>query len=87
MIRVTAAEAQKQFGLYTERAQREPVTITKHGRDNVVLLSAEAYERLKSFDTRESYSVYDLPDDLAEAILKTAEEFAVHLDDEPDEKA
>jgi prevent-host-death family protein len=87
MVRVTAAELQKQFGLYTERAQREPVTVTKHGRDSVVLLSAEAYERLKSFDTREAYSAYDLPDDIAEAILKTAEELAEHLDDEPDEKA
>ncbi len=69
MFRVTAAEAQKQFGLYTEKAQREPVTVTKHGRDSVVMLSVADYERLKSFDTRESYSVFDLPDDLAEAIL------------------
>lgn len=87
MVKATAAEVQKQFGLYTEKAQREPVTITKHGRDSVVMISSEAYERLKSFDTRESYSVYDLPDDIAEAILKTAEEFGVHLDEEPDDKA
>lgn len=87
MVKATAAEVQKQFGLYTEKAQREPVTITKHGRDSVVMISSEAYERLKSFDTRESYSVYDLPDDIAEAILKTAEEFGVHLNEEPDDKA
>ena len=87
MIKVSAADAQKQFGVYTEKAQREPVTVTKHGRDSVVMISSEAYERLRSFDTRESYSVYDLPDDIAEAILKTAEEFGVHLDQEPDDKA
>lgn len=87
MIKVTAAEAQKQFGLYTEKAQREPVTVTKHGRDSVVLISSAAYERLKSFDTREAYSVYDLPDDIAEAILKTADELAVHIDEESDDDA
>ena len=69
MIKVSAAELQRQFGSYSEKAQREAVTITKHGRDSLVMISAEAYERLKSFDTRESYSVFDLPDDIAEAIL------------------
>ncbi len=69
MVRATAAEVQKQFGLYADKAQTEPVTITKHGRDSVVLLSVADYERLKSFDTRESYSVFDLPNDIAEAIL------------------
>jgi len=69
MVRVSSAEFQKQFGLYTEKAQREPVTVTRHGRDSVVLLSVADYERLRSYDTREAYSVYDLPDDIAEAIL------------------
>jgi prevent-host-death family protein len=83
MVRVTAAQLQKQFGAYSEQAQREPVTITRHGRDSLVLLSASDYERLKSFDTRESYSVYDLPDDLAEAILNAkAPEWTSKYDDE-----
>ncbi len=75
MVRVSAAELQKAFGAYSETAQREPVTITKHGRDSLVLMSAEAYERLKSFDTRETYSIFDLPDDLADAILTTEAEW------------
>ena len=69
MLRISSAELQRQFGLYSEKAQREPVTVTRHGRDSVVLMSIADYERLKSFDTREAYSVFDLPDDLAEAIL------------------
>lgn len=82
MVRVSAAEVQKQFGRYTETAQREPVTITKHGRDSVVMISTAAYERLKSFDTREAYSVDDLPDDIAEAILNAADAFADKIDDD-----
>ena len=68
MVRVTAAEVQKQFGAYSERAQREPVTITKHGRDSLVLISAEDYERLKSLDTRKAYYAWELPDDIVEAM-------------------
>ena len=70
MVRVSAAELQKQFGTYSEKAQREPVTITKHGRDSLVLLSAEAYERLKSMDTRKAYYAWELPDDIVEAMEK-----------------
>ncbi|MBN9305853.1 MAG: hypothetical protein BGO82_01530 [Devosia sp. 67-54] len=69
MVRASAAQVAKQFGVYAEKAQREPVTITRHGRDSVVLMSVADYERLRSYDTREAYSVYDLPDDIAEAIL------------------
>ncbi len=70
MVRVSAAELQKQFGTYSEKAQREPVTITKHGRDSLVLVSAEAYERLKSFDTRKHYYAWELPDETVQAMEK-----------------
>ncbi len=43
MITVTSAEFQKQFGQFRELAQREPVTVTSHGRDSVVLVSAVEY--------------------------------------------
>ena len=68
MAKVTSAQLQKQFGTYSEIAQREPVTITNHGRDSLVLLSAEAYARLKSFDTRKSYYAWELPDDIVAAL-------------------
>jgi PHD/YefM family antitoxin component YafN of YafNO toxin-antitoxin module len=35
-----------------DRALTEPVTITKNGRDRLVLLSAEEYARLKRRDRR-----------------------------------
>ena len=78
MVRVSAGELQKAFGTYSEKAQREPVTITKHGRDSLVLLAADAYERLKSMDTRKAYYAWELPDDIIKAI-----EDAIPPDDEP----
>ena len=47
---VTSAEFQKAFGRYCEEALREPVTITHHGRESLVLLSAGEYRRLKERD-------------------------------------
>lgn len=72
MDRVSSAEVAKRFGLYGEIAQREPVVITNHGRDSLVLLSAAEFTRLKSLDTRRVYRPADLPPDLREA-LETAE--------------
>ncbi|MEP3280479.1 MAG: type II toxin-antitoxin system Phd/YefM family antitoxin [Stappiaceae bacterium] len=52
MTTVTSAELQKNFGRYGEIAQREPVMVTNHGRESLVLLSADAYRRLATLDTR-----------------------------------
>ena len=46
MTKVSATEFQNQVGRYIDAAQREPVTVTSHGRDRVVLLSPELYRRL-----------------------------------------
>lgn len=68
MVKVTSAEAQKQFGRYGEIAQREPVSITNHGRESLVLLSAAEYARLKALDTRKAHYAWELPDDLLKAL-------------------
>lgn len=47
MRRVSSTEFQKKVGLYQDLALAEPLTITRNGRDKVVLLSAEEYSRLK----------------------------------------
>ncbi len=44
--KVPATRFQKETGRYLDLAQREPVTVTSHGRDKVVLLSVPEYERL-----------------------------------------
>lgn len=45
-------EFRRQFGRLRTVARREAVIVTSHGRDNVVLLSAEEYQRLRSLDRR-----------------------------------
>ena len=51
MVKVTSAEMQKRFRQYSELAQREPVSITNHGRESLVLMSAAEFQRLKALDT------------------------------------
>lgn len=52
MKKVTAGEFKKQTGEYQEMAQREPLTITKHGRPSLVLLSFDEYQKLTGQPTR-----------------------------------
>lgn len=52
MVRVSAGECQRQWGRVQDLAIAEPVTITSNGRDRMVLLSAEEYQRLKRRDRR-----------------------------------
>lgn len=56
MFTVTSAELQKKFGRYRAIAHREPVSVTSHGNEDVVLLSAEEYGRLKSRDREALYA-------------------------------
>lgn len=51
-VTVSSAEFLKAYGRVTETALREPVTITSHGRERLVLLSADEYRRLKQNDRR-----------------------------------
>ncbi|KAA1054433.1 type II toxin-antitoxin system Phd/YefM family antitoxin [Azospirillum argentinense] len=46
MKSMSAKDAKNAFGLLLDTARAEPVTIEKHGRPVVVVLSIEEYERL-----------------------------------------
>lgn len=48
MARTTALEFQRKFGEFQHQAQREPVEITRHGRREFVLMSAEHYDWLRA---------------------------------------
>ncbi len=47
---ISASDFQKRVGEFSDIARREPVTVTRHGRPSLVLLSAEDYERLKQIE-------------------------------------
>ncbi len=51
-MRVTTAEFIKNYGSLADRALMEPVTITKNGRDRLVVVSVEEYDRLARRDRR-----------------------------------
>ena len=51
-MRVSSTEFQQEFGSLAEKARSEPVTIICEGRDELVLLSAAEYDRLKRRDRR-----------------------------------
>ena len=46
MAQTTAVEFQRKLGEFQHRAQREPVEITRHGRRELVLMSADHYDWL-----------------------------------------
>jgi PHD/YefM family antitoxin component YafN of YafNO toxin-antitoxin module len=51
-VTVSSAEFLKAYGRISETALSEPVSITNHGRERLVLLSADEYRRLKLNDRR-----------------------------------
>ena len=51
-MRVTTAEFIKNYGSLADRALMEPVTITKNGRDRLVVVSVEEYDRLSRRNRR-----------------------------------
>ena len=64
-MRVSSVEFLRNYGSLTDKAIAEPVTITRNGRDRLVVLSIEEYERLKRRDRR-VYAVEDMtPEQLA----------------------
>ncbi len=68
-MRVTTAEFIKNYGSLADKALVEPVTITKNGRDRLVVVSAEEYGRLARRDRR-VVQPGDLTDEQAALIAK-----------------
>lgn len=81
-MKVSTAEFIKNYGTLADRALTEPVTITKNGRDRLVIISADEYSRLKRRDRR----VVRLEDFSEEEITHIAKSEMsnehAHLDDE-----
>jgi prevent-host-death family protein len=62
-------EFQRKFGEYQHQARREPVEITRHGRREFVLMSADHYDWLVAAAKR-SWRTEDLPPVIVEAIRR-----------------
>ncbi len=57
MVQTTAVAFQRQFGKVQYQARREPVEITRHGRRELVLMSADYYDWLLAAARRTSRTV------------------------------
>jgi prevent-host-death family protein len=47
-MRVTSVELHQKLGLMIDKARAEPVVVTKHDRDHVVIVSAERFAQMES---------------------------------------
>jgi PHD/YefM family antitoxin component YafN of YafNO toxin-antitoxin module len=81
-MRVSTADFIKHYGALADKALSEPVTITKNGRDRLVVVSAEEYARLRRRDRR-AVAAGELTDEEI-ALIAEAEVPAdhAHLDEE-----
>ncbi|GAA0277991.1 hypothetical protein LNAOJCKE_5607 [Methylorubrum aminovorans] len=67
---VTTAEFLRHFGRYHDQARLAPLTLTKHGRPSLVVLSADTYRQLtEQADPRRAFAAGETPPDLAHLIL------------------
>jgi len=46
-MRVTSVELHQKLGLVIDKARAEPVVVTKHDRDHVVIVSAERFAQME----------------------------------------
>lgn len=76
-MRVSSAQFLKEYGALSDRALLEPVTITRNGRDRLVLVSAEAFEELRRATYR-ARAIEELSEDEVAAIAqaKVPEKYA-----------
>jgi prevent-host-death family protein len=70
MSKVGAKEFQRAFGRWRAIAHREPVTVTSHGRDDLVVLAADEYARLKRHEQR-AFHVSELPEEVIDELGNT----------------
>ena len=66
-IKVSAADFQRNIGRYQDIALRQPVAVTRNGRESCVLISTDEYRRLKRRE-REVLAIEDFTEADAEAV-------------------
>ncbi len=82
MITVTSVEAQNRFGQLLDTVQREPVTITRHGRTAAFIVSPQDMEELTRARNKRCKAVDELEVWSQRAILSALPAAAELADDE-----
>jgi hypothetical protein len=73
MTRVSTAEFIKNYGTLADKALREPVTITKNGKDRLVVLAASEFEHMRR-SYRRVVRIEDFTEEDIALIQKTIDE-------------
>jgi len=82
MMKVSAADFQRNIGRYQDVALTQPVAVTRNGRERTVLISVEEYERLKRRDRQVLRPEDFTEEDLAALEQTRAPEFTKAFDSE-----
>ena len=82
MLTMTANEAKTHFGQLLDKAQRQPVQVTRHDRVVGVMISAEDYEAMRRFYADRLIASMDAVAARAEVKGLTEERLAELLADE-----
>jgi prevent-host-death family protein len=81
MVRATAMEFQRKFEEFQHKAQREPVVITRQGRRELVLMSADHYDWLTAAAQRSHRTEDAAPVVIAAVECAEMDPALAHLDD------
>lgn len=71
MYKVSATELQKNIGEFMDKALQEPVCVTKHSRESIVLVSAERYKQMEDMIAKSMF-VHEAPEHVID-LIKDAE--------------
>jgi prevent-host-death family protein len=81
MAQTSAVKFQRNFGEYQHAARREPVEITRHGRRELVLMSADHYDWLVAA-ARRTHRTAQAADVVVEAVRRAEMDAEhAHLDE------
>lgn len=85
MTSVPASEVQKNFGAYHDKALKEPVRITKYGRETAYLVAAETFNEMWA-SYRKAVPVVELSDAEMDLIMhaKVPPEHDYDYEDDPE---
>ena len=78
MPTVSAFEFQRKFGQFQHEARHEPVEITRHGRREFVLMSAEQYDWLRASVQRSHRT-----DSAADVVIDAVERAEMDVEHKP----
>jgi hypothetical protein len=86
MVKVSAAEFQRNIGRYQDLALTRPVAVTRNGRERTLMISVEEYRRLKRCDRRVMSLDDFTDDDIAALEAVRAPESPKVFDEEPNQR-